>query len=421
MTSLCTSAIILYMFNFDWKRYTKVYMVFVAILLLGASFFGGAYYGYENRPGVEKVMGILGKEAPSSFKDVDFNLFWDVWSRLEEKYVDKDKIDRKNLVFGAASGLVRSLKDPYSEFLPPVETKQFQEDVRGSFEGIGAEIGIRKVTLTIIAPLEGMPAEKAGLRAGDKILKVGDTITFDLTLDEAVRLIRGPKGTEVRLLIMRDSFDQAKEYKIIRDTIRVEIVNTEQKPDGIFVIKLNHFTESAAFEFRKAVQKFYASGSKKLIFDLRNNPGGFLSVSVDIASWFLPAGEVVVRERYADGGEEIFRSSGHRLLTSVPTVVLVNEGSASASEIVAGALRDVKGIKLVGIKTFGKGSVQEVIPIQGGSSLKVTIAKWLTPKGEEINGKGLEPDVKVELPKEEDQDPKKDPIMEKGIEVLKGL
>src|SRR3989344_1960901 len=403
------------MFNVNWKQYTRILVIFIVLILLGVSFFAGGYFGYENRPGTEKVLGILGKEQPPAFSEADFNLFWDVWSKLEEKYVDRDKIDRKNLVFGATEGLVKSLKDPYTEFLPPAETKQFQEDVRGSFEGIGAEIGIRKGTLTIIAPLRGLPAEKATLRAGDKILKVDDTLTADLNLNEAVRLIRGPKGTEVKLLIMRDSFDQPKEYKIVRDTIRVEIINTEQKPNGIFVIKLNHFTESSAFDFRRAVQEFYASGSEKLILDLRNNPGGFLNISIDIASWFLPAGETVARERYADGSEDIYRSSGYKLLVDIPTVVLINEGSASASEIVAGALRDARGIKLVGIKTFGKGSVQEVVPLSGGSSLKITVAKWLTPKGEEINGKGLEPDVKVELPKDEKEAEEKDWIMEKGI------
>lgn len=409
------------MLNFDWKRYTKVYLVLVAVFLLGLSFAGGTYYGYENRPAVEKVLNVLGQNPPPQFQEVDLNIFWDVWSRLEERYVDRAKVDRKELIYGASAGLARALKDPYTEFLRPVETKQFQEDIKGSFSGIGAEIGIRKGTLTVIAPLKDSPAERAGLKAGDKILKVDDTTTADLTLDEAVRLIRGPKGTEVRLTVLRDSFDKTKEFKIIRDLIKVQILTTEKKSDGIFVIKLHSFTESSGFEFRKAVQEFYESGSQKLILDLRNNPGGFLVMSVDIASWFLPAGEVVAKERFADGSEDVYRSSGYKFLENVPLVVLVNEGSASASEIVAGALRDVKGAKLVGTKTFGKGSVQEVVPLTGGASLKVTIAKWLTPKGVEINGTGLEPDVKVELPKEEDQDPKKDLIMERGIEVLKEL
>jgi len=427
--------------KFNQQNHKRAYVIFAAFLLLGASFFAGVYYGYQNRPGIEKVLGVTGKSPPSRYQDVDFNLFWDVWTRLEDKYVDKSKIDREKLVYGAIAGLVRSVKDPYTEFLSPEINKQFQEDIKGSFDGIGAEIGIRKGILTVIAPLKKTPAERAGLKAGDKIFKIDDTLTTDLALDEAVRLIRGPKGTEVKLTVLRNSFDKTKEFKIIRDTIKVEVLSTEQARSGrgeggkkadkqsadeIFVIKLNHFTENAAFEFRKAVQEFYSTNSKKLILDLRNNPGGFLQISVDIASWWLAPGEVVVRERHADGNEELYRSSGYRLLENVPTVVLVNEGSASASEIVAGALRDARRIKLVGTKTFGKGSVQEVDPLPKNASLKITIAKWLTPKGEEIDGKGLEPDVKVEVPEENgngenSKNDKDDLIMKKGIEVLSGL
>lgn len=408
----------------DWKKYTKAYAIVLALVVIGASFFAGVHYGYENRPGVEKVVGILGKEPTpqTQLKEQDFNLFWDVWSKVEDKFVDKAKIDREKLVYGAISGMVRALGDPYSEFLPPAETKQFQQDIKGSFGGIGAEIGIRKSMLTIIAPLKGSPAEKIGLKAGDKIIKIDDKTSIDLPLDEAVRLIRGETGTKVRLTIMRDSFEKAKEFVITRNIIKIQILDTEQKPDGIFVIKLHHFTENAGLEFRKAVEEFYRSKSKKIIFDLRNNPGGFLTVSVDIASWFIPSGDVVARERYADGSEDSYRSSGYRLFENVPTVVLTNEGSASAAEIVAGALRDAKGVKLVGAKTFGKGSVQEVLNLAKNSSLKVTIAKWLTPKGTEINGKGLDPDVEVKIPekpKEGEED--RDWIMEKGMEVVREL
>lgn len=409
------------MFNFDWQRLSKILTFFAALLLLGASFFAGVFVGYENRPAVEKVLNVANQKPPPQFQNIDFNLFWDVWSRLEAKYVDKDKINRQELLYGAAKGLVKALDDPYSEFMPPADAKQFQEDVSGSFSGIGAEIGIRKGVLTIISPLKDSPAERAGLKAGDKILKVDDTSTGDLTLNEAVRLIRGPQGSEVRLSIFRESADKSFEVKIVRDTIKIPVLETEVKPDGIFVIKLFHFTENAAFEFRRAIQEFFSSGSKKLILDLRNNPGGFLAVSVDIASWWLPPGEIVARERFADGSENIHRSSGYRLLADTPTVVLINEGSASASEIVAGALRDNRGIKLIGAKTFGKGSVQEVLPLEGGSSLKITIAKWLTPNGTEINGTGIEPDIKVELPPLEEQDPEDDLILKKGIEILKSL
>ncbi|MBI3442203.1 MAG: S41 family peptidase [Candidatus Sungbacteria bacterium] len=396
------------------KHGSRIFIIAISLVLLGISFFVGAWYGYEHRPAVEKVLGVMGQRPPEQFANVDFNLFWDVWSRLEDTYVDKGKINREKLVYGAIQGMVGSLKDPYTEFFPPAETKQFAEDVKGEFDGIGAEIGLRKSILTIIAPLKNSPAERAGLKAGDKIFKIDDQATADVQLDEAVRLIRGKKGTKVRLLVFRDGFDKAREFTITRDTIEVQTISAEKKSDGVFVIKLNQFSENAGYEFKKAVQEFFASGSKKLIFDLRNNPGGYLSVSVDIASWFSNSGDVIVRERFANGTEEVHRSQGYGLLKGVPTVVLVNEGSASASEIVSGALRDLNGIKLIGAKTFGKGSVQEVLDLAQKSSLKVTIAKWLTPKGTEINGKGLEPDIAVQ----QGDDPKKDPVMDKAIEVL---
>lgn len=395
----------------------KIILAIASFFILGASFWLGTLYGYEHRPAAEQVLGILNQAPPQQFQSVDFGLFWNAWAKLEEKYVERSTIDRQKMVYGAIAGLTQSLKDPYTQFFPPAESKQFQEDIKGSFGGIGAEIGMRKGILTIIAPLKGNPAERVGLKAGDSILKINDTSTADLMLEEAVRMIRGEVGTKVRLSIFREGFKQPKEYTITRETIKVIVLTTEKRTGGIFIIKLHEFTEGAAAEFRKAVQEFAQSQSQKLVLDLRNDPGGFLTVAVDIASWFEPQGEIVAREHYADGKEDIYRSSGYRFFEHVPTVVLVNEGSASASEIVAGALRDIRGIKLVGAKTFGKGSVQEVVDLPKSASMKITIAKWLTPKGIEINGKGIEPDIKVD----QGDDPKKDPILDKGIEVLKGL
>ena len=263
----------------DWKQYISKFSIFiVTLLMLGGAFSFGVWYGYDHRPAVEKVLNVIGKEQPLGYQDVDFGLFWNVWSRVEEKYVDKSKLDREKMVYGAIAGLVRSLKDPYSDFFTPEVSKQFQEDVRGSFDGIGAEIGMRKSILTIISPLKKSPAERAGLKAGDKIFKIDDTITSDLALDEAVRLIRGPKGTEVKLTIVRDGFDAAKEIKVIRDTITIESVSTKAEivtgageggagakdtpPQGVLVITLNHFNEDAGVRFRKAVQEFYQKNSK---------------------------------------------------------------------------------------------------------------------------------------------------------------
>jgi carboxyl-terminal processing protease len=416
--------------NSDFKRYTKTFFVILALILVGASFFAGVLYGNENRSGAEKVANVFGVVPPEKYEEVDFNLFWDVWSRLENKYVDKTKLEnRQNLIYGAISGLVKSVGDPYTEFLPPKETKQFQEDLGGSFGGIGAEIGIRRGVLTVVAPLKDSPAERVGLKAGDQILRVDETPTAELTLGEAVQIIRGPEDTDVRLTILRDSFDQTREFTITRAIIKIPIITTEAREDGIFVIQLHHFTQTAPFEFRKAVQEFFQTDSKKLVFDLRNNPGGFLTVAVDIASWFLPPGDVVARERFASRGggidsgiEETYRSVGYRLLENVPTVVLINGGSASASEIVAGALRDNRAVPLVGTKTFGKGSVQELVNLEKGSSLKVTIARWLTPNEILIEGNGLDPDFVVEIPNDiTEADEERDFILEKGIEVLKGL
>ncbi len=412
------------MFAFKFKKleFGKPVSVTVVVLILAASFLAGVLYGYDNRPGSEKVAGITGRVPPPQFSSVDFSLFWDVWSRLEEKYVDNSKLDREKLVFGAIEGLVRAVGDPHTEFMPPAEAKQFQEDIKGSFDGIGAEIGVRKGIITVIAPLKGNPAEKAGIKAGDKIIKIDDKTTDNLGLEEAVRLIRGPHGTNVRLTIYREGFEKPREFTVTRDVIHVQIINTEKKPNGIFVIKLHEFTENAGIEFRKAVREFYASGSEKLVLDLRNNPGGFLNVSVDIASWFVPAGDVIARERYSDGTEDTYRSNGYELLEKVPMVVLINEGSASASEILSGALRDLRHVPLIGTKSYGKGSVQEVDDLPKKSSLKVTIAKWLTPNGTEIDGKGLVPDVVVDIPEtitEENMD--KDLIMDKAIEVLKTI
>lgn len=404
----------------DYQKYLKPSAIILAsVLIVAASFGGGMYVGYANRPAIEKVKSVLGQETAKP-REVDFSQFWDIWARVEAEYVDRSTIDRQKLVYGAISGMVKAIGDPYTVFFPPQQSKLFSEDVHGSFGGIGAEIGMRKDILTIIAPLKGSPAERAGLKAGDKIFKINATTTADLTVEEAVSFIRGEIGTPVTLTINREGADGLKEIKITRETIVVPILDTAEKGNGIFSIHLLNFNEKSAWEFRGAVRKFASSGDTKLILDLRQNPGGFLDAAVDIASWFLPAGEIVARERLADGNENLYRSSGYGLLQSVPVVVITDQGSASAAEILAGALRDIRAAKLVGDKTFGKGSVQQVDTLNGGASLKITIAKWLTPKGISINEKGLEPDIKVEV-KKEDAETGKDPVLEKGIEILKGL
>lgn len=400
------------------KKIIKVFIaVFVGASALVGVFFGGVYYGYKIIPSIEKVSGLSNKETGKP-SDVDFSLFWDAWDDLENTYVGRSSLDKKAMVYGAISGMVKSLNDPYTIFLDPKEAKKFKDDVSGSFEGIGAEISIRKNILIIVAPLKDTPAEQAGLRAGDKILKINDTITLDLTVDEAVSLIRGPKGTEVVLTISRDGFEKAKEIKIIRGTIKIPIVKFEMKDKNIAYVALYHFTENSFNELKNALREALNGGAEKLILDLRNNPGGYLDSAIDMASIFVPSGSVVVKEDFGNGEKDEYKSYGPGVLKDFPMVVLINEGSASASEILAGALRDVRGIKLIGQKTFGKGSVQELRDLKEDATLKVTIAKWLTPNGYSISEQGLEPDVKVEIT-EEDFEKERDPQLEKAIEIIK--
>lgn len=352
--------------------------------------------------------------------EVDLSLFWETYYKLQNKYVDKEKIDIKKMLYGAVSGMVKSLGDSYTVFMPPQEAKRFEEDVKGAFGGIGIEIGIRKEQLQVISPLEGTPAQREGLRPGDKIIKINDRGTSDLTIEEAVNLIRGPKGTEVALTIFREGWENTKEIKIIRDIIEIPSLKLEFKEDGIAYIKLYQFSEKAGSDFRKAAIEILNSPAQKIILDLRNNPGGYLEISQDIAGWFLEKGQVVVIEDFGGGNKKEYESQGPSNFSEFKAVVLINKGSASASEILAGALRDTRGILLLGEKSFGKGSVQELEKLRDGSSLKITVAKWLTPKGNLIADIGLEPDIKVEI-SEKDYDENKDPQLEKALEIIKEL
>ncbi len=385
--------------------YRKTLISICLVTTILAGFGGGFYFGKSQC-----------KICPP--EEIDFSLFWEAWNRLEEKSVDKEKFDTQEMIYGAISGMVKSLEDPYTVFLNPEEAERFKEDISGIFEGVGMEIGIRKGQLQVIAPLEGTPAKKAGLRPGDKIIKVGDTLTTDITIDEAVNLIRGPKGTEVTLTIYREEWGSSQEIKIIRETIEIPSLDWEMLEDNIAHLKLYHFTEKASVDFRETAIKILNSPAEKIILDLRNNPGGYLEVAQDIAGWFLKRGDIVVIE---EGKErKIYKSQGSASLSEYPIVILINQGSASGSEILAGALRDNRGILIVGETSFGKGSVQELESLKGGSTLKITVAKWLTPKGELITDKGLEPDIKVEMT-EEDYEENRDPQLQKAIEIIKSL
>lgn len=417
-------------------NWNKFFWVVISIVLLLGVFGAGLYIG-ANIPSDGRVFNVLHK-APNipPPREIDFAPFWQALNELEDKYVDIDSVEGQKMVYGAISGLFKSTGDPYTVFFPPKENKEFQTEIKGEFEGVGMEIGIRKGILTVIAPLKDTPAERAGIKSGDKILKIGDEASAELSVEEAVGLIRGPHGTKVKLTILRNGEDEAKIIDVERAVIKIPVVDTEAgktvaKVDGqpgketdlgdIFVIRLYNFSEDSVLRFRQALREMILSGKTKLILDLRNNPGGYLEAAVDISSWFLPPGEIVVTEDFGKKAEKMYhRSKGYNIFKKLPMVILVNQGSASASEIVAGALHDHGIAKLVGEKTFGKGSVQEFLQLTANTSVKITVAKWLTPKGDQISEKGLTPDVEVKIEKS-DVEAKRDPQMEKAVEILKGM
>ncbi|MBI4087420.1 MAG: S41 family peptidase [Candidatus Liptonbacteria bacterium] len=400
------------------KKFLVGAAVFVVVIaLLGGSFFVG-YQAGKKVPEIISVQGISNLDAGKP--DVNFGIFWEAWKLVNDQYLRNKDVKDQDKVYGAVSGLVGSLKDPYSQFLPPSDSKKFQEDVQGNFGGIGAELGIKKDALVVIAPLKDTPASKVGLLAGDQIVKINATSTEGMMIEEAVRLIRGPVGTEVGLTIFREGWEKPKDLTITRATIMIPTLDakTISTPAGnITHLELHSFNSNASFLFHREMSKAIAAGSKGLVLDLRNDPGGFLQVAVDLAGWFVPRGSLVVSEKGRNDEGQDFRTVGNEALLHFPVVVLINKGSASASEILAGALRDIQKIKLVGETSFGKGSVQQLQDLSDGSSIKITVAHWVLPSGRILDSDGLEPDVKVEMT-DEDIENKRDPQLDKAVEVL---
>ncbi|OGF00348.1 MAG: hypothetical protein A3G07_00370 [Candidatus Doudnabacteria bacterium RIFCSPLOWO2_12_FULL_47_12] len=382
-------------------------------------FFAGWQFGQSGRDikiGNFKIFESNREDAP---KEVDWNILWRTIELMEDRYVN-DGIDLEKVLHGAVQGAVSALGDPYSVFLPPKEAQDFKNELSGNIDGIGAEIGIKHQRLTVIAPLDGSPALRAGLRGGDYIYKVDDQETTNLTVEEAVGKIRGPAGSQVKLTIFHVGDTKPVDVVITRARIEIKSVETEvRNVNGkkIGIIKLRRFGEDTTGGVRNAVSSFLVQGVNGVILDMRNNPGGFLDTAVDVAGFWIKDGETVLIQKFGDGSEDIFRAEGQGRLNGVSTVVLMNGGSASASEIVAGALKDHDLARLIGEKSFGKGSVQELIDLDGKAQLKLTIAKWLTPKGHDLNKEGLEPDIKVEL-SEEDFQNDRDPQMERALEEL---
>ncbi len=386
------------------------------ILLMGVSFTAGLSWSNNNGQADKQIAYSPDAQQSENEQAYDFNLYWEVWDKLKTDFVDKNKVKDEDMFYGSLRGLVASVDDPYTVFMDPTEAKEFASDLSGVFEGIGAEVGMRDDIITVIAPLAGMPAEKAGVKAGDKLYAINGESTLGMTVDEAVKKIRGTKGTEVALTIIRKDEDKPLEIKIIRGVIVVESVKTEVRADGVMVITVSNFNDDTNDLFSKAVKTALTKNPKGLILDLRNNPGGYLDTAITMASYWVKEGPVVV-EQFGEGKRQEYFAEGNDSLGGFKTVVLINNGSASASEIVAGALRDYKKATIVGEQSYGKGSVQSLRDLSDGSALKVTVAKWLTPSGDFINEKGITPDIEIKLTKE-DVNKNKDPQMIKALELI---
>ncbi len=403
------------------KKYHLIIKYLGFLALAAGVFVLGAFVGTQ--PTITRLLHPQSVSGESIIQSTDLSQFWDIWGLLGKKYPFKETIpEDKDKIYGAIAGLVASYGDPYTVFFPPKQAKLFNAQVKGSFGGVGMEVGEKDGAITVIAPMKDSPAEKAGIKAGDIVTEVDGKKTDGMDIDSAINIIRGDIGTTVVLSIYRKGATEIKKISIVRDIVKLPTLDTETRGD-VFIISLYSFSENSAQLFTDALTKFNESGKTKLIIDLRNNPGGYLDAAVDIASYFLKSGDVVVRENSGpDHDEVLHKSKGFTLLDKQPQIiVLVNGGSASASEILAGALSEHKVAKLVGTTTFGKGSVQEVVPLADGSSLKVTVAKWLTPDGVSISHQGIKPTVVVE--DKAVKDPKtgkySDPQMDAALKLLK--
>ncbi len=394
----------------------------VVILMLGI-FAGGFYFGqaksksfnFLNQPLAYSPEAANTALGTSTSPTINFNLYWQVWNTLKTNYVDKNKVTNQNLFYGSLQGMAQATGDPYTIFMDPKQAKQFSNDLAGTFQGIGAEVGVRNNMITVISPLDGTPAKRAGLQAGDKIYAVNGKSTLGMSIDAVVNEIRGPKGTKVTLTIIRGK-NKPQDLVITRSVIQIKSVTTKMLPDGIFVIRVSSFNNDTEGLFEQAVNTIVLKQPKGIILDLRNNPGGYLQTAVDMASEWIKAGPVVA-EQFGGNRRNEYSANGRDRLANFPTVVLVNGGSASASEILAGALRDYKKAILVGETTYGKGSVQVLDKLPGGSELKVTIAHWLTPAGDFINKKGLKPNIEVKMT-QADLNKNLDPQFAKAVELL---
>ena len=395
----------------------------VILLVICGSYYSGFQNGKNGFVFEPKEFKVINQsEAPAT---VDYSLLWKALDVVGFKYIEKDSINQQKVLYGAIKGAVESLGDPYTTFLEPKTLESFKTDLKGSFGGIGAEVGNKDGNIVIVAPLDDTPAQRAGLLAKDIIVAVDGESVQGWSVDQAVGKIRGLKGTEVTLSIFREGKTKPFDVKLIRDIIEIksvkltykETTNSNGQKNTIAVIVLSRFGDDTKALFDKAVNDILNKNVQGIILDLRNDPGGYLQTSVDVASSWLKSGDLVVSEAHSNGTTNKYTAQGLNRLAGIKTVVLINGGSASAAEILAGALRDHNVAMLIGEKSFGKGSVQELVDLPGGSAVKVTVAKWITPGGKNLNHDGLQPDVEVKYT-EEDFNAGKDPQMEKALEEV---
>lgn len=395
------------------KRYNvKIAYSVIVMLLIAASFLIGNYTG---KTGIDIGLKNPSVEVTNKNKDkpenVDFGIFWEAWNKLNRNYVGK--LDSESLVYGAVSGMLSATQDPYTQFLKPEENKRFKDDISGEFDGIGIEISLVNNLPTVVAPLSGTPAEKAGIKAKDVIVEVDGVKTSEIGFEETINKIRGAKGTTVNLKIVRSGSENPLDFSVIRETVKVASVTYEMKEQAgkrLFYVKVRQFGDDTDVLFSAAVAEAKKQKVDGFILDLTNNPGGYLDTAVDMASYFLDGGLVVSEIDRNDKKKDFNTTKKVALANTTKMVVMVNGGSASASEIVSGALKDRGRAKIIGEKTFGKGSVQVMENLSDGSAVKITIAKWLTPKGEHIDKVGVAPDIEIM-----DED---DAILNKALEEV---
>lgn len=391
------------------------------VLLVLVTFFLGWHFGRArlmntSASGVTSVEQVGFTPESYSLSAPSFETFWEVWQDIQDEYV-KQPVNESDLYYGAMSGLIRSLDDPYSEFYDPKLASEFNEELAGTFSGIGAEVALKNNLLVIVAPLDGSPAQRSGLRPGDIVVAIDGEETFSLSLDQSVSKIRGDEGTQVVLTVVRGE-TEPQDITVTRGTIENTAIRWELLDGGIAHLKFTSFDEDAENLLNKFIrQEVEKDKVNAVILDMRNNPGGFLDTAIEVASEWVEQG-IILRERDNLGEERQHHARGRARLSSIPTVVLINEGSASASEIVAGALQDYGIAQLVGQTTFGKGSVQKYQTLEDGSAYRLTVAEWYTPLERAINEVGVSPDIEIELT-EDDFNNDRDPQLDRALELLK--